>query len=70
MDAPNFDRFRDYTAVRDFKTAVVNAATGEVLDCVSWQYRWHISHNGHVTLDKGSPPVAETNRAEFDGLLR
>jgi len=70
MDAPNFKKWRDFTAVRDYKTAVVNSETGEILDCVSWQIVCHISHNGVVTVDKGSTPFLDEKAQEIGALLK
>ena len=69
LAAPEFESLRDYTAVRDYKTAVVNADTGEILDCVSWQLTWHVSHRGVVTVDKGSPPLLDEEAKEIIMLL-
>ena len=70
MDHPYFDRLKDYTAVRDYKTAVVNADTGEVLDCVSWQYKWHISHYGSVAVEKGASPSEDADAVILKQMLR
>jgi hypothetical protein len=69
MDASNYDRFRDYTAIRDYKTAVVNAETGEILDAVSWQYKWQISHFGRIAVEKGSPPVKDEGAIKIKNLM-
>ncbi|MBU0754501.1 MAG: hypothetical protein KJ645_05140 [Planctomycetes bacterium] len=69
MDHPYFDRLHDFTAIRDYKTAVVNAKTGEVIDCVSWQYLWHISHYGAVAVEKGHSPLRDEEAVEIKALL-
>jgi|GEM_PF-5592862 len=69
LSTPNFKRLRDYTAVRDYKTAVVNADTGEIIDCVSWQMAWQISHRGVVTVDKGSTPHLDEGAKEIIHLM-
>ena len=70
VDAPGFEKWHDFTAVRDYKTAVVNGETGEILDCVSWQIVWHISHNGNVTVDKGSTPFLDEKAQEIAALMK
>lgn len=70
LQAPDFDHLRDYTAVRDYKTAVVNAGTGEIIDCVSWQLTWQVSHRGVVTVDKGSPPFLDEEAKEIIDLMK
>jgi len=69
LASPGFDHLRDYTAVRDYKTAVVNSDTGEIFDCVSWQLTWHASHRGVVTVDKGSTPHLDEGAREIIHLL-
>lgn len=69
MDHPYFDRLRDFTAIRDYKTAVVNADTGEILDSVAWQYLWHISHLGAVAVEKGFTPFADEQAREIKALI-
>jgi hypothetical protein len=70
MDHPYFDRLKDYTAIRDYKTAVVNADTGEVLDCASWQYKWNISHYGSVSVEKGASPSEDADAVILKQMLR
>lgn len=69
LATPDFKRLRDYTAVRDYKTAVINADTGEILDCVSWQLTWQVSHRGAVTVDKGSTAHLDEGAKEIIHLL-
>lgn len=69
MDIPEFNSLRDYTAQRDFKTAVVNSETGEIIDCASWQLTWNISRRGVVSVDKGSPPLLDEEAQEIIDLL-
>ena len=70
MDSPNFDDYRDFTAVRDYETAVIDKDTGEVLDCVSWQLKWNISHFGSVAVEKGSSPVERADAREIKFLMQ
>lgn len=69
MDHPFYEMLHDYTAMRDYKTAVVNAATGEVIDCVTWQYLWHISHFGAVAVEKGHTPLPDDDPEEIEALV-
>lgn len=68
--APNFDNFRDFTAVRDYITAVVNANTGEILDCARWQYMWHISHYGRIAIEKGEVAEHDEEAREMKSFLK
>jgi hypothetical protein len=69
MDHPESDKLRDFSAIRDYKTAVVNTQTGEVIDCVSWQYMWNISHFGAVAVEKGEPPQRDEEAEEIQSFL-
>ncbi len=68
-EAPYFEDLHDYTAINDFKTAVVEADTGKVLGSVSWQYVWLISHIGEVSVDKGSDFQFDSDSSEIINLL-
>jgi hypothetical protein len=69
LSAQGFDKLRDYTALRDYKTAVIDTDTGEILDCVSWQLVWQISYNGVVSVDRGSAPLIDRDAREIVQLL-
>lgn len=69
MDSPRFDAFLDFTAVRDYETAVVRSDTGEILDSVSWQLKWNISHFGCVAVENGAPPLADAEAIEIRRLM-
>ncbi len=65
LECSQFDNLRDFYAVRDFKTAVINTETGEILDSVSWQYTWQISHHGVVSVNRGSQPRHDDKPGDF-----
>lgn len=69
MDAPGFEDLNDYTAIKDYKTAVVESVSGKVLGSVSWQYVWHISHIGEVSVAKGSDFLFDAGSDEITRLL-
>jgi len=69
LEAPSYEQLLDHSAVRDYKTAVVDGETGEVIMCVSWQITWQISHRGFVTVDKGSSPLIDEESREITHLL-
>ncbi len=69
MDYPDFEKFNDFTAVRDYKTAAIDTSTGEILECVSWQYKWSISHFGSVSVAKGAPAVRDENSEVMKAAL-
>jgi hypothetical protein len=69
MDHPYFERMKDFTAIRDYMTAVINRDTKEILDCVAWQFQWHISHFGCVAVEKGSTAVKLDDVSILQALL-
>lgn len=68
MDSPQFTELYDFTAIRDYETALVNLETGEVLDCAAWQLKWQISHHGAVSIEKGANPAKVEDLKEFETL--
>jgi hypothetical protein len=70
MDNVNFEKLKDYTAIRDYKTVVVNKETGEILDCVSWQFFWYISHFGAIAVEVGPTPAADPAALEVRSLRK
>jgi len=69
IENPNMEKLKDYVAVRDYKTVIIDSTTGKILDCFAWQYIWRISHFGAVSMEMGVFPVKEENYLEIEALL-
>lgn len=70
VDHDLFDRLHDFQVVYDYKTALVDAASGQALGAIRWQLTWVVSHNGQVRVLDPIAPEFEPATPGLAQLLR
>lgn len=69
MDHDQFDRLRDFTIVYDYKTGLMDGASGELLGALSWQMQWIVSAVGNVRALPSTPPSFDPTGEVITRLL-
>ncbi len=64
-----FQQLRDFTIICDYKTGLIDDASGEVIGSLSWQTQWVVSAAGHVRVLPFTPPSFDAGGEVIRDLL-
>ncbi len=75
IDHSQFDRLRDFSLIFDYKSMIVERATGSVLGGLNWQLQWSVSMTRQVRFIDSVPPGFDPDAAAVlaearDGAMR
>lgn len=70
VDHSLFPQLSDFTVDYDYKTAVIDTATGEELGAMSWQQQWIVSPTGQVRLLESVAPSFDTEHGLVASLMK